>query len=215
MIMRGAALFLPIALGGCFLPAPYWSSTEWQGPLIEGNKYAAIVERCNMGPTGISDVVHCDRAFVDHNGRKVNVQELRNGIDAYLPNVAPLVPWVKVDRGNKLSPEAPRHGRVPYGLHILTISPLVLLAVPEDNSRRAYCSGHIFKQGCLPTARLMLEPYWWKPSPKVRPGTFWFSPELDVKVAYLTDDQPRHVIAAGASRLELNRQGDTWLVSRR
>jgi hypothetical protein len=209
-----ACTLIAAALGGCFLKVPFWESKPWQGPLIEGNRYAAVVERCEMGPRGISDVIYCDRAFVDHNGKKVNVAQLKDSIDAFLPKVAPLIPWVKVDHGDKLSPRAPQRGRIPYRLHILTISPLIMLAVPDKDPRRSYCSGHIFERGCMPTAKLDLEPYWWKLTPNVQFGTFWFSPELDVKMVPLPEGRAQHVIAAGNSNIELNRQGETWLVSR-
>jgi len=202
------------SLIACAVPGILWETTKWEGPLIEGNKRAAVVQRCDLGPRGISDVTFCDRAFVDHNGTKVDVtRDVRDAIDSSLSKVEPFVPWVKVPKPYG-SPSAPERGRLPYRLHILTISPLIVLAVPRDKDDTDYCAGNVFVEGCLPTAKLSLEPYWWKRGPKVRAGSFWFSPDLSVLSQYLPDGQTSHIINLKGSRIDLAANGDVWHVKR-
>lgn len=199
-------------LSGC--AGIVWEDTKWQGPVIDGNRSAAVVQSCSAMPQGLSDVGYCRRAFVDHMGRKVDVsRDVQGVLNAHVINVKEIAPWVAVPQTYG-SPRAARNERLPYRLHILTISPLVVLAVPRDQTDSDYCSGNIFVQGCLPSEKFILEPYWWLRTPKVRPNSFWFTPEMPSTVQYLPNDKQKHTIDLKDSTLVLIAKDGNWEVAR-
>lgn len=138
------------------------------------------MKKCDSGPSGISDVTYCKWAFVDRQGNKVDVtDDVQKVLDGFMAQVAILKPWVKV-RHDGRSPSAPQHGLVPYRFHIITVSPVVLLVVPRQPSDTDYCSGRWPEQGCIPSRRFDLEPYWYKKQPRAVEGSFWIAPALGV-----------------------------------
>jgi hypothetical protein len=203
-----------LILAACAVPSLLWRETEWEGALIEGNLRPRILERCNLGPSGISDVTHCDRAFVDHHGAKVDVtRDVRDAIDQYLPKVSPLKAWLHERRpegGWKFS----RSGPAPFKLYILTISPTVVLAVPQKPDTSQSCSAYIFHTGCLPTGALTLSPYWFKGEPAIRPKSFWFAPVLGGGVTFIPEGAAEYVIEVEGARINLVAKNDKWLIRR-
>lgn len=209
-------------LASCAMPGLIWMETPYQGPLIAGNNYAPVVQKCDSGSRGISDVIYCDSAFVDHHGNRVDITlDVRNKIDDYLIKVEPIEPWVIQTRtftdymGKKQTyKDAKERSRLPYRLHILTISPVIVLAVPRDKNDSEYCAGRMFKEGCLRTARLKLEPYWYKRNPKVADGSFWFSPTFTKTITYLPKEAHSYAIDLQDSRLELINEDGEWKITR-
>lgn len=199
---------------GCAFPGLIWSHKGIDGPLILGNKLAERLEKCDTGPSGISDVTYCKHAFVDHQGRKVDVvDDIQRRLDDFLALVPSIKPWVKVDQPPG-SPRAPMSTRLPFRLHILTISPVVVLAVPRDASDTDYCSGRFFVQGCLPSRKLDTEPYWYKRPPKAVDGAFWFSPELGIAEKAVSRGVNTYEIELPGSVVKLTRTDSAWAVSR-
>ena len=205
---------------GCasFVPSTFWSKTDWTGPVITGDKKANIIELCESRPRGISDVIHCDRAFVDQNNDSVDVTTgVRDVIDKYLATLDPIKRWVKMPyytaTGRKRY-RADDRSIAPYKFHILTISPVVVLVVPDQSGESEYCSRRIFELGCLPSRRMNVRFYWYKESPKIVTGSFWFSPTLKKGPINIPENSRSYTIKLPDSELQLEQSKDGWLVRR-
>jgi hypothetical protein len=207
----GATASLALVVG-CVGRGALWNDLPYTGPLIEGNKYAAVVKSCDEGlvyyPT-------CEVAFVDHRGAKVQqIKNIQKQIDDFLPKLEPIVPWLKVQVPGRTSQRPPNATRLPYRFHILTISPLVVLAVPRLETDTEYCSGNMFETGCIHSALLPIDPYWYKRSPRIAKGTFWFSPDMSIGATALSDEKSMHTIKLPSGILTLIEKDGVWQVGR-
>jgi hypothetical protein len=215
MSVKQVLVLALFSLSGCAAPGIFWQETPWEGPLILGNERARVLQKCDLGPSGISDVRACRFAFVDHQHKKIDASEdVQKLLDDYMPQVAPLSPWVKV--GQTVNAwRAPNGQKLPYQLHILTISPVVVLAVPTVAGDKVDCPGRAWvDQGCIPSRRFDLQTYRYKQTPRRVAGTFWFSPELNVTAATLSPDDSEFVISLRDSKLRLVPNGDFWGIRR-
>lgn len=209
-----AVSFVSTTLAGCAVPGFIWSETNWEGPLAWGSVRAKVMKKCDSGPSGFSDVTNCKWAFVDHRGTKVDASEdVQKLLDDFMPQVEILKPWVMIPHdGGSLS--APERSRVPYRLHIVTVSPVVLLAVPIQHGETDYCAGPWVKQGCIPSRRFSLEPYWYKKPPRAVEGAFWIAPCLGVKSKKIESATTEVFIPLPDSRLRLQPKDGFWAISR-
>lgn len=212
LIRMSLALFLLSSFQGCgvIVPGTPWSSTNYIGPLLPGNNHAAVVQRCATVGHFMSNGP-CELAFVDHRKQKVLWMDVRKAIDEYLPKIAPLAPWLVP---NERVSNVPRS---PFELHILTISPVVVLAVPRQApipGADDYCGGPIYQSGCMPTERLRLGSYWYRRNPMIGSGSFWFSPTLSSGVTFLPDNARTYTIELPDSRIELAAHGNEWSIQR-
>ncbi len=223
-LVHGSFALLATAwlLSSCAVPGVLWKDTPWQGPLIAGNQSANLQERCDLTQVFMSDSTRCDRAFIDHNGRRVDVTvDVRDVIDDYLDHVPELAPYIgqrRTDFKSGESPwQSPRKGS-PFRVYILTISPIIVLAVPRANFQEdydeLYCTANIFARGCLPTSRLSLCPYWYKGAPRVRAGSFWFSPALPGSSIAVPEGLSEYAIKVGSDQVLLRNDGTHWTVTR-
>ncbi|WP_029524287.1 hypothetical protein [Polaromonas glacialis] len=179
-----------------------------------GNDLARIIEKCDLGPGFMSDVTRCKLAFVDFRGSKIDVNDdVQKLLDDFMPQVAKLKPWVKVERLNR-SPEASLGTRLPYRLHILTVSPVVLLVVPREPNDTEYCAGRGLEEGCIRSRVFDLEPYWYKRQPRVAEGSFWVAPALGVTFKQIDTSAGHAFIDLKDSRLRLASRGGAWCITR-
>lgn len=201
-------------LSACAMPGIIWKKTEYSGPLVSGKNSAEVLNKCDMAPAFMSDVVACNWAFVDSRGRKVDVtDDVQKVLDDFMPQVDRLRPWVKVATGYG-SPDSPSHQVLPYRLHLVTISPVVLLVVPwQTGDTRASCSRWP-KDGCIPSRRFDFEPYWYHRELKVAPGAFWVIPSLGVASNTIDDITGDVVLELPDSRIRLTPVQGVWSASR-
>lgn len=211
-----ASIAWALALGGCALPTLFWSETSFKGPLAWETDRAPVVNSCgSLGP--FSDVAggqSCDWAYVDHAGRKIDATaDVQKLLDDFMPEVSALRPWMKGADGNP-NTDGPAGNHIPYSFHILTVSPVVLLAVPKDPKDVVYCVGEFFKYGCIPSRRFDFGPYKYLDEIKIAEGAFWISPKLGVRWSPVESDGIGAMIRLPDSDLKLTPQGGIWSVSR-
>lgn len=199
-----------------------WENLSFEGPLIEGNRHARGFLSCGPGSV---EFHQCIVAVEDHHGRKVDTEDIENAVNSYLPNVPTLSKYVEFDPTYKEFRPAQKSSiyraaytsyEIPYTLHLLTISPVVILSVPAESSDTAEehgVRGGGGRQGAM--RNLAFDGYLvYKLPPKVRPGTFWFSPDLKVSETPINVDQGRYSIDLGSSTLNLIAEGGVWKVTR-
>jgi hypothetical protein len=162
----------------------------------------------------MADAHKCDYAFLDQNGKLVDIRrDVRDVIDNYLAKLPFVAQWAREEHGYGYS--APKTSkRFPYRLHILTISPVVVLAVPTIDAAPP-CSGpEMFSVGCWPAARFYPVPYLYKQRPKVVVGSFWFKPASSDEIAWLPNDAKTYSIPLQDSVLTLDEENGSWAVHR-
>lgn len=203
-----------LALSGCWgVPGLVWTTTIDKGMTVEGalnigNKRPPILERCGTtalyanGPT-------CARAFVDSFGRRIDMAELRAELDADGEGIQQFQPFISKVGGRKES-------QLPYRLHILTISPPIVLAVPQNNRFSAPICGSspILKSGCIQSMSFAGQAYWYRESPMKTVGSFWYSPEIPERTFPIDINLNNLEINVRNARLTLHSEGNFWKVSR-
>jgi len=208
------ALLCSVLLTGCAMPGLTWKMTEYTGPLAFGGKRAEVLNKCDLGPAFMSDVVACSWAFVDHKGDKVNAtDDVQSVLDDFMPSVDRLRPWVQVSTSSG-SPASPSRQHVPYHLHLVTISPVALLVVPhQPGDDRSSCSRWP-KDGCIPSRRFDLEPYWYQGEPRAVPGSFWVVPSLGITGQMINSVDSDVLLELPDSRIRLSPSQGVWRISR-
>jgi hypothetical protein len=214
-LRSSAILVCLLQITSCAVPGIFWEKSEYQGPIIAGSVRADVFSKCDLGPSGLSDVVRCKWAFVDSQGQKINVsKDVLQHLDDYVLQVPLLKPWVKVPQ-SRGSPRASETGLVPFRLHLITISPVVLLAVPRQvTDPRDWCSGRYFEQGCLPSSVFDLEPYWYKRRPRAIEGSFWVIPSQNRPMELIKKVDVDVLLELADSKLRLSPRDGFWLVTR-
>jgi hypothetical protein len=145
----------------------------------------------------------CDLIFTDHFGIHVDGHRLAREMDQTAKQIEPLAPW--------LSKSLDVSSKLPYELHLLTISPAIILAVPTGVSLRS-CSS-VYQQGCIQSQGFRGQAYWYRAAPPVRAGSFWFMDGSD-KYSLIDARQEIVLIAANGAILELTADGYSWTVRR-
>jgi len=122
--------------------------------------------------------------------------------------VPPLAKWAPDGRGNRKAGSP----QFVYNLYLLTISPIVVLAVPKvQGDRREQCNGG--RDGCIVSRALDVD-FYYRSLPPIRTGSFLFSPDLKIPYRELPASEARISLSVGASVLELNAEAGKWRISR-
>jgi hypothetical protein len=144
----------------------------------------------------IADSKRCDAAFVDHNGRRLGNYELLRLIKDYRANIPAIATF---------------EGVTSYRYYLLTIAPVVVMAVPMVKGSYARSCHGSFSEGCLHDN---VAPLNFRDSPPVLANSFWFSPDLHIPGRPIEDGTQSIVIPLGSSKLELTSDGKNWDVRR-
>lgn len=214
---------LALAIGGCVIvggcgtivPGTPWSQESYEGPLLIGDQHAKAFKRCSVAPPMMGRG-HCELAFLDHQGEKVLWTDVQEQTDSYLKTIPALAPWVGELRSDGTGVSMPsrreRPYRVPYKLHILTISPIVVLAVPRSEGDLDSC-GVPSLDGCIPSPRTG-SAFYYQDNIKVVRGSFVFSPDSPLQVLAIPNDTEHFEIGLQDSYLALIAEKGTWRVRR-
>jgi len=216
LLALSAAIFCAsLSSCGTILPGTPWSPVSKEGPLLLGNQRAQTLVRCAVVPAFMSKGP-CEEAFVDHLNEKVAWLDVQEDVDAYLKRIPALAPWVgelRKDGTGVTMPyrrEAPY--RIPYRMHILTISPIVVLVTPNTNDQFNNCSAPE-GEGCIPSPRTGAA-FFYRAHIKAVSGSFVFSPDMPMEVTAIPSDSQHFEIKLPDSKLELVAENGNWKVQR-
>jgi hypothetical protein len=205
-----------LLLGGCNGLGPWnvWTSTASSlptaGPMGVGGIRHPVLARSRVVVDPYAN--RLSYAFQDSSGRNINVfASLLPDLDAYTERIDELKPWVTRPGTHEF-----RQGRnYPFKMFLLTISPAIVLVVPQKiDSSNAHCDT-LFLQGCLQSQSFRGSEYWFRGTPKVANGSFWFSPEEKNNKIHRLDETKRvEKINVGQSIVELTKIDGEWQVNR-
>jgi len=156
-----------------------------------------MVRSCDTVSLAIADRKMCMVAFQDHEGRKLGDYDLINLIKEYRANV----------------PEIKSHkGVTNYRYYLLTIAPIVVMAVPKpEGTYASSCVRLELAQGCLYDNYFTLN---FRDAPPVMANSFWFSPDLKIPGRPIEVDAKVIDIPLGSSTLKLTSDGQQWSIRR-
>ncbi len=210
------SLLFVVLLSGCAMPGSWdvWVSTAsskpTDGALNVGDARPPVLSKSKvvLSPYENPNTY----AFTDSAGRYINVFDtLLKDLDSYSQRVSPLRPWI-----TNVGTKEFREGReYPFKMFLLTISPEVVLVVPTNiNSGEDGCRT-LFLQGCLQSQSFRGGAYWFRGSPKISEGSYWFSPsEGDARVHPLDAASETNEIRVDGAILRLSKSNSEWSVDR-
>jgi len=208
------AILSSLGIYGCGMPGLVWkeasiTGSSQEGALNVGNTRPPLQSQC--GTTGwMENSPTCNYAFIDSTGRRVNIEYLRRELDKLAEQLPQLHPWIT-------NTDSHRDARLPYTFFLLTISPAVVLVVPNQTGEpyRWPCGTEPpAKAGCLPSQSFRSNAYWYRESPPVSEGTFWFSPSSPGNTFSIDANSPEVTITVGEATLRFVSSNGKWTVSR-
>lgn len=192
-VLSAFGVLCMVVLAGCAYPAPQVDRNGLPilGPIAIGESRRPVTGSCG-------DVLpywsYCDLLLEDQHGRRLDGHRIRSELDRIASKLPPLSKWVRPVEGHEES-------ELPYDMHLLTISPAVVLAVPRDTKQPRNCPS-IYHDGCIQSEAFRAHSYWYRSSPKVRAGSFWFSTEQP-SVNPINEAVPENVIAVDRAVVRL------------
>jgi hypothetical protein len=176
---------------------------------------AQMFSRCRRG-SFMSDAPRCEFAVLDRNGRMVKLRDhIIETSDRFLMAQPQFAKWIKAKISYGYGSSSTLD-QFPFEVHVLTVSPLVLLAVPFDRKTRSCKNEEAHRLGCWQSERLDQLQYSLQLSPSVVSGSFWFMPEKKGGEIHLIDaNQTTISVPLGDSSLTLSAKDGVWEVSRK
>ena len=118
-------------VAGCVSYDLEWTRRSGFGPTIGQGVKAPVFQKCEQKL--MDGARQCALAFEDARGQKIDVfRGLVPAVDSYLQNLPEFQSWPK-------SNGLPVQTKIPYKLHLLTISPAIVVLVPSPPAQLAKC----------------------------------------------------------------------------
>jgi hypothetical protein len=176
------------------------------GALNAGGARPNVLYRC--GPSGFLAGPTCDYAFTDSFGKSIRIWPLLGELDFFTEQLPVLRPWLnKVEHG--------KDGRdFPYKMHLLTVSPVIVLIVPRTAAERFSSCGGVIWPGCIQSQSFRGNDYWFQGEPLVRDGSFWFTLEKSGQTFALDASVKETRIDIPQATLKLLAENGVWKVQR-
>jgi hypothetical protein len=202
-----------LVLGGCGAPGLVWRQADINGDVVGvlnvGNTRLPVQQRCGT-PRFMSPVTApvCAYAFVDSNGRRVDIFDLRDRIDAIAETLPQLHPWI-----NKVG-DRKDEKLFPFRMYLLTVSPAIVLIVPRPQSERYEPCGFLLRTGCIQSQSFRGNSYWFRGNPSIHEGAFWFNADERGPLVLVPSTQEAVLVASGGASVRLVPSNGQWTVSR-
>jgi hypothetical protein len=206
------SLVILVFLAGCGVPGLVWKQADIGGPVVGAlntrDDRPLVQERCGTPPFMAPHGTTCAYAFVDSNGRRVDIDDVRSRIDSMAEKLPPLKPWINKDRDHQVD------RRFPFSMHLLTISPAIVLVVPVLPPNRPATCGELYRSGCIQSYSFLGQSYWFRGDPSVQEGSFWFNADVGGSMMPVDVHGETFTIASGTATLRLVRSANVWVVHR-
>jgi hypothetical protein len=191
-----------------------WQAVDQSNSPLYHQARAAVFSRCRHG-SFMSDAPRCEYAVLEHRGRYLKIHDYIVKVsDQFLIARPEFTQWVKKEISYGYG-SARTLEQFPFEIHVLTTSPLVLLAVPFDRKTSVCKNDDLSRFGCWQSERLDKMSYSLQFSPPVANGSFWFRPELKSSAIQAILDADRALkIPLDDSTLTLNAKNGFWQVLR-
>lgn len=200
---RFLIIVLTVYLTACGYPHPPAVNLKNEpllGPVIDKTNRVPALGACRK--MGLY-MATCDLIFKDKANRLIDSKQIVSQLDKTALQIPAFAKWVVKTPNQRIN--------FPYRMHLLTISPAVVLVVPAGNNEPS-CST-VYDQACLQSQAFYLQAYWYNDAPQVRADSFWFI-EGDNQALPLVITNNKAIIKANNVKLELSNNNGNWLVNR-
>jgi hypothetical protein len=202
-----------LVLAGCGTPGLVWRQANIGGDVVGalnvGNARPPVQERCGTPPfMSPTNAPVCAYAFVDSAGRRVDIFDLRDRIDAIAETLPQLSPWINKVRDRK------DETLFPYRMYLLTVSPAIVLIVPRPRTQRHEFCGFLLRTGCIQSQSFRGNDYWFRGNPSIQAGAFWFNADDRGPIELVANVEATVTVTSGAASLRLVPSNGQWIVSR-
>jgi hypothetical protein len=214
--MKNVLILVFLALTGCTVMIP---GTPWEpektfiGPMSSEGTESTVVSRCESGIHFMSNGP-CHTAFEIENGRIIELVDIETELGDFLWQTPTFQPWVVPPDYHEYFSLPWSDTRFPYQLHLLTIDPIVVLAVPKRKDDPRHCNSTSYQTGCYTLHRFPDEPLQSKSRPRHIPGSLWFAPSFDKSIHGIPDAATQYSIQLHSSKIELNMVDGFWVIKR-
>lgn len=103
-------------------------------------------------------------------------------------------------------------------MYLVTISPAVVVVVPSEAIKewpRSKNCGKLLVTGCIQSKRFRGNAYWFRHSPEITEGSFWFAPgEPKGTIHHIDTRQNKIKIIINDAEIMLTQEDGNWTVNR-
>jgi hypothetical protein len=161
-------LALALMLAGCASQDISWTPVAGVGPYLYEGVGARVFRRCERRL--MDGAAQCEIAFEDANGQKLEVfKTLIPQLDAYLQDLAEYKTWPRTNG-------IPVQTKIPFKLYLLTISPAIVVLVPDPPDRRETCWRDAPAGNCLRSYVAFGNGYDLSSKFPIVAGSYWYAP---------------------------------------
>jgi len=189
-------------LAGCVSFDTSWTPTTGAGPYLSGASFARVFQKCEQRL--MDGARQCKIAFEDEAGRK---HEIFHDLISELDDLVLRIPEATTWQRTKSSPAAII---VPYKLFLVTISPVIMIAVPAPPAATEPCWSDAPRGNCLRSYVAANNGYSLSTTFPVVAGTRWLSPLRTSSRNFLPTEPVEYNFPLEGVNAKLIRQGDNW-----
>lgn len=179
-----------------------WTPTAGTGPYLSGTSFARVFQKCEQRL--MDGARQCKIAFEDEAGKKHEVfHDLVSELDDLILRIPEAAAW---QRTKSSAAEI----KVPYKLFLVTLSPIVVIAVPAAPVTTEPCWSDAPRGNCLRSYVAANNSYLLSTTIPIVAGTFWLSPLRTASRNFVPTDSDEYKFPLDGVNAKLIRQGDSW-----
>jgi hypothetical protein len=194
------------------MPGLVWQQADINGEVVgalnAGNARPPVQQRCGTPPFMAPHGTTCAYAFVDSTAKRVDIFDLLKRVDLVAEKLPQLRPWL-----NKINDRKDER-LFPFKMHLLTVSPAIVLVVPRSRTQEHESCGFLLRTGCIQSQSFRGNAYWFRGNPRIQDGSFWFNVDEPNSIVSLEVGTGSLTIASSGATIRLVPSGGEWLVHR-
>lgn len=189
-------------LTGCVRFDTSWNPTTGTGPYLSGTSFARVFQKCEQRL--MDGARQCKIAFEDEAGKKHEVfHDLVRELDDLVLKIPEAATWQRTN-------SSPAEIKVPYKLFLVTLSPIIVIAVPAPPVATEPCWSDAPHGNCLRSYVAANNSYSLSTTIPVVSGTLWLSPLSTSPRNFVPTETGEYDIPVDGINAKLIRQGDNW-----
>lgn len=189
-------------VAGCASSDTSWVLTTGAGPYLSGTLFARVFQKCEQRL--MDGARQCKLAFEDEAGKKHEVfHDLISELDDLVIKIPEANAWEKTK-------SSPAEIKVPYRLFLVTLSPIIVVAVPAPPLVTEQCWSDAPRGNCLRSYIANNNGYSLSTTIPVVAGTLWLSPLSTASRNLVPTGVDQYDFPIAGVNAKLIRQGDSW-----
>jgi hypothetical protein len=189
-------------LAGCVSFDTSWTPTTGTGPYLSGTSFARVFQKCEQRL--MDGARQCKIAFEDEAGKKHEVfHDLVSELDDQVLRIPEAATWQRTK-------SSPAEIIVPYKLFLVTLAPIIIIAVPAPLAATEPCWSDAPRGNCLRSYVAANNGYSLSTTFPAVAGTRWLSPMSTSSRNLVPTGPVEYDFPLENVNAKLIRQGDNW-----